>query len=311
MDTLSDVLSTIHFQGIIYCQADLTAPWGLSLGAYPGHTGFLMVVRGGCFLKMHDQNEFIPLGPGDLLLSPMGCGYSILDAESTVPVDLIDVVEKTGKANQKIKWGGGGTLCNLIMGCFQFETSTNNQLLKSLPNVLHIKPENLQSEPWLDATFRFLAAETANDRPGSSSVINHLTDLLFIQTVRAYITQLKGCAESTGFLKALSDPQIGQALNLIHADPQLPWTVASLASAVGMSRSSFAAKFSQLMECSPLEYITSWRMQKAQKFLREDGNNPSAVASLVGYQSEAAFRKAFKRETGRTPGNYKKLESVT
>ena len=137
-------------------------------------------------------------------------------------------------------------------------------------------------------------------------VISRLTDLLFIQGVRAHISQIKKCPETTGWLKAIADPQIGQALSLIHASPEAPWTVASLATSVSMSRSSFAARFSQLMNTSPVDYVTSWRMQKAEELLRQGVVNPSEIAPLIGYQSEAAFRKAFKRETGQTPGNMRR-----
>jgi transcriptional regulator GlxA family with amidase domain len=155
-------------------------------------------------------------------------------------------------------------------------------------------------------TFRFLAAETSNERQGGSVVINRLADLLFIQGVRAHISKLKECPVSTGWLKAIADPQIGRALSLIHANPESPWTVASLAAAVNMSRSSFAARFSQLMQTSPVDYITSWRMQKAEDLLRQGNVYPAEIAALIGYQSEAAFRKAFKRETGSTPGAVRK-----
>jgi transcriptional regulator GlxA family with amidase domain len=133
-----------------------------------------------------------------------------------------------------------------------------------------------------------------------------LTDLLFIQAIRAHISQVKDCPNSTGWLKAVADPQIGRALNLIHENPQAPWTVASLADEVSMSRSSFAARFTELLEISPLSYVTSWRMQKAQEMLRQGADNLADIANRTGYQSEAAFRKAFKRETGQAPGSFRR-----
>ena len=309
MDALSDVLNTIHFKGTVYCHADLTAPWGLNFQSYPGHVGFLMLVRGGCLLEIEGQ-QAISMGAGDLVLSPMGKGYCIKDTAESDAVDFMEVITSNGTNNKKITWGGNGTKSSLIIGCFQFETSMHNPLLTSLPEILYVKAEELESEPWLDMTFRFLAAETSADRQGTSAIISRLADLLFIQGVRAHISQLKECPKSTGFLKAIADPQIGKAISLIHANPEAPWTVASLAAAVNMSRSSFAARFTQLMNTSPVDYVTSWRMQKAEDLLSQGHVNPSEIAPLIGYQSEAAFRKAFKRETGRTPGTVRKAVSV-
>jgi AraC-like DNA-binding protein len=310
VDALSDVLNTIHFKSTVYCHADLTAPWGLKLGSHPGHVGFMMLMRGGCLLELEGTPGYISMAAGDLVISPMGAAYSIKDAEVSPVVDLMCVLTPEAAAKKKISIGGGGTLTNMILGCFEFQTSTQNPLLNSLPDILHVKAEDLQSEPWLDMTFRFLGAETLNEREGASVVISRLADLLFIQGVRAHISMLKDCPQSTGWLKALADPQIGRALSLIHANPEIPWTVASLATAVSMSRSSFAARFTQLMQTSPLDYVTSWRMQKAEDLLREGAINPSQIASLIGYQSEAAFRKAFKRETGQTPGAIRKTLSA-
>jgi len=307
MDCLSDVLSTVHFTGTIYCQAEFSAPWGLRLGAYPGHTGFIMVVRGGCLLEVNGQTP-ISMGPGDLMLSLMATGYEIKDTAGSPVVNLEDVGKNCQGQNKQLTLGGGGTKTTLIMGCFEFQTVGKNPhpVLSALPKLLYVKAEDLQSEPYLHTTFSFLAAETASDRPGSDIVVNRLTDLLFVQAIRAHISQVKNCPKSTGWLKAIADPQIGKALSLIHETPAAPWTVASLADAVSMSRSSFAAKFTALMDTSPLDYVTSWRMQKAQELLRDGAENLAEIASRTGYQSEPAFRKAFKRETGQAPGSFRK-----
>jgi AraC-like DNA-binding protein len=310
VDALSDVLNTIHFKSTVYCHAELTAPWGVRMNSHPGHVGFLMVMRGGCLLEREGQSGYTSMAAGDLVLSPMGAAYSIKDAPVSPVVDLMSVITPEAAAKKKLVLGGGGTSTNLILGCSEFQTSGQNPFFNSLPDILHVKAEDLQSEPWLDMTFRFLAAETSNERQGASVIISRLADLLFIQGVRAYISRLKDCPQSTGWLKALADPQIGQALSLIHANPESPWTVALLAAAVSMSRSSFAARFTQLMQTSPVEYVTSWRMQKAEDLLKQGSINPSEIASLIGYQSEAAFRKAFKRETGVTPGAVRKTVSV-
>jgi AraC family transcriptional regulator, alkane utilization regulator len=313
MDCLSDVLSTVHFKGTIFCQADFTSPWGLKVGPYATHTGFLMMIRGGCRLEITGQKPIF-MGPGDLVLTQMSNSYTIKDQESSAAIDLNDAMEKSkgssgtgAKAEGKhLKLGGGGAPTSMVMGCFEFDTNINNPLINALPSLLYVKAEDLQSEPWLDTTFRFLAAEAASERQGSTIVMSRLTDLLFIQALRAHISQVKNCPTSSGWLKAVADPQIGKALSLIHENPEAPWTVASLADAVSMSRSSFAARFQELLETSPLSYVTSWRMQKAQEMLRQGADNLADVAGRIGYQSEAAFRKAFKRETGQAPGSFRR-----
>jgi AraC-like DNA-binding protein len=310
MDCLSDALSTVHFKSTIYCQAEFTSPWGLQLDAYPGHTGFLMLVRGGCLLDIPGRSP-LSMAAGDLLLNRMTTGYTMKDAPQSPVIGLTEAMIDADRRGKSLKLGGGGAPTTAIMGCFEFETGTNNPLINALPSLLYVKAENLQSEPWLDTTFRFLAAETATERQGSAIVVSRLTDLLFIQAIRAHISQVKDCPNSTGWLKAVADPQIGRALNLIHENPQAPWTVASLADAVSMSRSSFAARFTELIDTSPLNYVTSWRMQKAQEMLRQGADNLADIANRTGYQSEAAFRKAFKRETGQAPGSFRRAQNVT
>jgi AraC-like DNA-binding protein len=283
VDCLSDVLSTVHFKGTIYCQAEFTAPWGLSVGPYPGHAGFLMVVRGSCLIAIKDA-----------------AGSTVQTLEEVIAQSCSGTLQ-----NKQLKLGGGGTPATMIMGCFEFDTSAENPLIKALPEILFVKAEQLASEPWLGTTFRFLAAETASDRQGAAIVVSRLTDLLFIQAIRAHMSQVSGCTNTTGWLRAIADAQIGQALNLIHEKPEAPWTVASLAAAVNMSRSSFAAKFAELVETGPLEYITSWRMQKAQDLLRQNNLSLADISVLSGYRSEPAFRKAFKRVTGEAPGRFR------
>lgn len=204
------------------------------------------------------------------------------------------------------KIGGGGALTSLVMGCFEFDSPGKNPLIAGLPEVIYLKADQLQSEPWLENTLRSLASECSQNRPGSDILISRLTDVLFIQSVRAFISQIRHCEESTGWLKALSHPDIGTALSLIHKRPEAPWTVASLAAAVGMSRTSFATKFNSLVTSTPIDYLTTWRMQKALLLMHQGEDNLSVIASAVGYTSETAFSKAFKRELGEAPGGFRK-----
>ena len=157
--------------------------------------------------------------------------------------------------------------------------------------------------PWLETTLQYLASETASALPGAETVIGHLTDIIFIQAVRAYISGAGECKK--GLAKAITDPQIGQALSLIHNAPQEPWTVASLALRAGMSRAGFAARFRELVGEPPLQYLTRWRMHKAAGMLRAGPESLGEIAGRIGYEAEAAFSKAFKRWAGHAPGAYR------
>jgi AraC-like DNA-binding protein len=157
-----------------------------------------------------------------------------------------------------------------------------------------VKAEQLEAEPALETTLRLIVSEISGHKPGSLIAVRRLTDLLFIQALRFMIGQSNVCANKTGLLKALLDPQIGGVLQRMHEKPEAPWTVSSLADAANMSRSSFAAKFAALTNKTPLEYLTCWRMNKAQQMLLNGNENLAKIAGQVGYQSEAAFSKAFR-----------------
>lgn len=306
MDCLSDALNGIRFKGTIYCQTEFRGPWGLRFPGWPSHVSFFMLLRGSCLITVEGIAEPFTLAGGELILTPRGAGCTLQDAAGS-PTELItDVRAEPPKSGEIFKYGGDGALSSMVMGCFELDSYGKNPLIASLPGAIYLKAQHLQSEPWLETTLRFLAAETSETRPGSDILRSRLTDMLFIQTIRAFMTQVKNCNESGGWLKALSDPDIGPALSLIHANPESPWTVASLASAVGMSRTSFATKFTSLVTDSPIDYLTSWRMQRALRLMIQGEDNLGTIAGAVGYTSEAAFAKAFKREIGEAPGGFRK-----
>jgi AraC-like DNA-binding protein len=177
-------------------------------------------------------------------------------------------------------------------------------LFDSLPPVLHVKGDAGTTVRWLEANLQFVASEMASGEPGFETIVSRLADILVVQAVRAHLAQSGGGCK--GWLRALIDPQIGRALSLIHEKPEDDWTVESLASKVGMSRSAFAARFAQLVEEPPLTYLTRWRMQKASRLLETSQAGVAEVAKRVGYDAEAAFSKAFKRWTGVAPGAYRR-----
>jgi AraC-like DNA-binding protein len=205
-----------------------------------------------------------------------------------------------------LKHGGGGALTVLISGCFTFEDAgSRNPLIAALPAVLHVRGDLGAPTHWLEASLQFVASEMASGQPGAQTVVSRLVDILLVQAVRAHLEQIGDAAN--GWLRALVDPQVGAALSAIHQQPEAPWTVESLAERAGMSRSGFAARFTQLVEEPPLTYLTDWRMQKASRLLRASASGLGDIAGRVGYETEAAFSKAFKRWAGMAPGAFRRV----
>jgi AraC-like DNA-binding protein len=203
-----------------------------------------------------------------------------------------------------LRHGGGGVPTTLICGAVRFDHPVARNLVGILPPLLYIEASDEPRASWMQAVFKLMAAEARAFQPGGEAVITRLADVLVIQAIRAWIETAP--AARTGWLGALQDPQIGQALALIHRDPTRPWTVASLARELAMSRSAFAARFSQLVDQPAMQYLTRWRMQLAQHALQTEGATVAELATRLGYQSEAAFARAFKRVTGVAPGAMKR-----
>lgn len=306
MDCLSDALNRVRFKSYIHCNSEFTAPWGLRMPGFEDHAAFLVMLRGGSLVSFEDSATTYSLAAGEVMLLPRGSGCIIQDQASSEIVDFLKVQTGTPPRGEIWHYGGGGALTSILMGCFEFDMHIKNPLIESLPGVIYLKGDQLRSEPWLDTTLRFLASETANNRPGSDILIGRLTDMFFIQVVRAFMMQHKDCDKTTGFLKGLSDPEIGHALRLIHETPSAPWTVATLAKQVGLSRTAFAVKFAQILNQTPIDYLTAWRMQEAVSLMEKGEESTSAISSAVGYLSEAAFAKAFKREVGEAPGAFRR-----
>ena len=203
-----------------------------------------------------------------------------------------------------IHYGGGGAPTTIISGWFRFGQTSVKPLKRLLPELILVKADQAQTLA-LHATLQLLASEMAEPAPGSEVMVNRLADILFIQCVRAHIASSSETCKS-GWLRAIFDPKIGAALKAMHEKVENPWTVETLAAAAGMSRSAFALRFKELLGETPLEYLTNWRMYKATGLLQEDDRKLFEVAKSVGYDSDAAFSKAFKRVLGVAPREYRR-----
>ena len=307
MDVLTDVLESIRARSLVIGRLELTAPWGLRFD--DGHgLGFCVVTRGGAILE-EDGIDPISLTGGDFIVMKKDQPRTLRDSLTTPIARASDVLKpcllsKKCQPGGVFRYGGGGALTTLIGGRFEIESGEHNPLLQSLPSFIHIKGDHGTPAPWLEMTLQFVSSEMASGQPGASTVVSRLADVLLVQALRTYVAQQGDGAG--GWLRALVDPQIGQALSLIHAQPNAPWTVQRLAERVAMSRSGFSARFSELVDEPPLTYLTRWRMTTATRLLHSTSSSVGEVAARVGYDAEAAFSKAFKRWHGLAPGAYRR-----
>jgi AraC-like DNA-binding protein len=203
--------------------------------------------------------------------------------------------------NDVAHYGGGGAPTTIVCGSFSFDRASLRPISQLFPNFILVKSDQVRTLA-LHNTLQALASEMAELAPGSGVVATRLAEVLFIQILRAHIASEPD--RNKGWLRAVFDPQLGSALKAIHESVHTPWTVESLAEAAGMSRSAFAARFKELLGQTPLEYVTGWRMQKAMQLLEQRDKKLIDVARSVGYESDAAFSKAFKRVVGANTGEY-------
>jgi AraC-like DNA-binding protein len=243
----------------------------------------------------------IPLTGGDCFLLVARNSYILRDDPATHPGSFCDAVRPDGSV---FHYGGGGAPATIIWSLLCFDEPMLKPVTQLLPLFILIKAEQAHSLA-LQTTLQLLASEMSQEAPGSEVVADRLAEVWFIQAIRTHIAASLESRRQP-WLRAIFDPQIGTALKSIHQNVKNPWTVESLAEAAGMSRSAFALRFKELLGQTPLEYVTDWRMQKAVVLLKENDMKLIDVAQSVGYQSDAAFSKAFKRIVGVTPGEYRK-----
>lgn len=301
-DVLTDILQSIHLHSTLYCRATMGAPWGLHVSRREV-ASFHIVTGGACWLTVEGRGKPVLLNEGDLVILPHGHAHTLTDHPGTPVTRLEELVRMhPGEKEGVFSSGGRGAMTTLVCGGLQLEDHMTNPLFSILPTFLHLRSQQRQSIPWLLAIVQLVKAEASGDRPAAQAVITRLSEILFIQAVRAYISTVGD--RNAGWLRALKDPQIGQALAMIQRQPGKSWTVESLASHVSLSRSAFSAKFKQLVGESPMKYITRVRLTKAAALLRTQSPTLVEVAMSVGYDSEVAFSKAFKRYFGMAPGAY-------
>jgi len=316
LDPITDIFRTMHVTAFGQHRLEASAPWGLiqegraEEKATPSGkkisptdlAHFAMLSRGNCWLSVEGIPEPIPLTGGDCILLARGTSFVLRDSLRTRPTKSFREVAARDGSNVA-HYGGGGAPTTIVCGSLSFDRASLRPITQLLPSFILIKADQAHTLA-LHNTMQALAAEMAEQAPGSEVVATRLGEVLFIQALRAHIASVP--ERNKGWLRAIFDSQMGTALSAIHDSVKTPWTVESLAAAAGMSRSAFAARFKALLGQTPLEYVTEWRMQKAMQLLEQRDKKLIDVARSVGYESDAAFSKAFKRVVGANPGEYLK-----
>jgi AraC-like DNA-binding protein len=306
-DPLGEALHFLRMNGAFYCRSELSAPWGLTLMPMEGYIWFHVVTAGRARLEAGEADARLLEG-GDLALVPHGRGH-VLRSEPGAPAPGILELEReiVSGRYEILRHGQGGAPTTLICGAVRFDHPAARNLVEILPETIHVEASGSPRLEWIQSTLRLMADEAEELRPGGEAVITRLGDILVIQAIRSWLET--DPVAKTGWLGALQDRQIGRAIALIHRDPARAWTVASLARELAMSRSSFAARFTELVDEPAMQYVTRWRMHLAHDSLREEGANVAELAARLGYRSEAAFARAFKRVVGVPPGAVKRAAS--
>jgi len=305
LDVLSDVLDTVRLTSTVFAQAELNESWGIR--AKPReHFAFHVISRGSCWLEV-DGLAPIEIAAGEVVVLAPGRGHSVR-SDPNSPVRDISELMAAGALCRAVD-GESGVATRLVCGSFSFEGSRGNLLLPVLPVVLHVREPPTDVGPWLAQTLKLLSHESFEQGPGSATVVNRLCDALFVYVLRSHLASLP--TRESNWLRALEEPQIGAALGLMHDEPARAWSVPTLASGVGMSRSAFAARFTELVGEPPMRYLMQWRLQKAAAMLRAGNASTDEIASHVGYESTIAFSKAFKREIGLAPAHYRRQQRAT
>jgi len=299
MDALSAILEAIGLRSVVYSKFPLATPWGLDI-VNDENSQFWRLVSGSCIVGSPD-GRVIEMAEGDLVFVPHGSAHWIADSTTSLRMPSPEFVKARREGIPVFNNGDNRTI--LVAGHFEFDYQLLHPFLKDLPPVIHIRQYVTENQLLIKEVTQLMLEELNNERPGSGVMLKSLSEIMFVNIIRAYLEQ---AMPNSGFLSALNDPRISKGLKLMQDSPQNDWTLESLASEVGMSRSVFFNQFKKLVHETPLSYLTNWRIRQAQKLLITNNSNISEIAANVGYQSEAAFNRIFKSKTGQTPAVYRR-----
>lgn len=318
MDALSEVLRLVRLTGSVFLNAELSAPWAvaspsskvLAEALIPDAEHVIeyhLIVEGRCFIEVADEPP-LELAKGDLVMVPRGDPHRMSSDPGTDAPTLSAANMKWPAAGEiaSPRYGGGGELTRLVCGYLAIDRRLCAALIAALPRVFRVSSGSSEVNAWLQTYLRIRLIERGEAQPGGACVLAKLSELMFVEAVRRYVESLP--VEQSGWLSGLKDPFVGKVLGLMHSSPTRSWTVDSLAREVGLSRSGLADRFAALIGKAPMQYLTHWRLTLAAHLLQTTTKAASVVAYEVGYESEAAFNRAFKREFGAPPAAWRRSD---
>jgi len=310
MDPLSDLLRVVRLDGAFFYAVEAAEPWSVETAAakelspriMPGAEHLIsyhILTEGRCYAGVVGE-EAVELAPGDVIVFPHGDAY-VMSSGRAIPIGPDVNSSAPARYPHTVLLGdqgprGASFLCGFL-GC---DRRPFNPLLAALPRRMHMRG---MSNAWLGGFTRQLTEESSLGRPGSDTVLTRLAELMFIEVLRRYLDELP--PGQTGWLAGLRDEVVGRALTLLHGQPGHPWTLADLAREAASSRSSLAKRFMDIVGQPPMQYLAQWRMQVAANLLAQSGAKIATIGAEVGYDSEAAFSRAFKKATGLAPGAWR------
>ncbi|HXY50290.1 MAG TPA: AraC family transcriptional regulator [Terriglobales bacterium] len=314
MDVLSEVLKVVKLQGALFYNGEFSSPWSLCspassavaryLAPGAGHVIIYHLLTEGRASARLVNGERIALEAGDLVIFPHGDQHIIENGPRMKPVDMLKELGRIVANGLKVaRLGGGGEVTKFICGYMACEPRLSQVFLSGLPPLFKVSIRNDASGRWLENSIRFSVNDADASRAGGEAVLAKLSEVLFVETLRLYIAHLP--AEQTGWLAGARDAEVGKTLALMHRNPAHPWTLAALAREAGISRSVLAERFRHYLNESPMAYLTRWRLQVGAQMLASTSYSVAQIAPEVGYESEAAFNRAFKREFTVPPARFR------
>lgn len=312
-DPLSDVLRSVRLAGGVFLEASFTAPWCVTAQITPEDCrpfltgvrqviGYHVVLEGSMFVAL-DGGPPIELHAGQIVLFPRNDIHMMASGVGIEPVSAGNLIQQSPEGGLlKIRHGGGHEPTSIICGFLGTQDSVN-PLFATLPRILHLDIRRAASRDWVETSVRFAAAELIRGRLASSELMSRLSEVLLVEAVREYVATLG--SRDQGWLKGLSDPNIGRALALMHGDIAYPWSADLLAKEVALSRSAFMDRFAQLIGIPPIRYLTAQRLEISKRHLLESRLSVPQIAQVIGYESEEGFRRAFRREFSMWPAEWR------
>lgn len=317
IDALSDLLGRMHLAGMVLFRAEFREPWSVVTPdscqlakVLPFRTEhiipFHVIASGGCWLDIPDH-DLVWLSEGDAVLLPYGDCHSLRGRETSEPVQVGHLLPRPPWHDiLVVEYGGAGPNTSIICGFLQCDELLFHPILRHLPVLMHVSPDTEPGDSWLATMIRHTASEASKPLPGSRSMLPRLTELMFMEVLRKHMQDLS--ADEVGWFAAFNDPVAGAALKYLHAAPYEDWSVDSLARQVGVSRTVLGDRFRHFLDQPPMQYLTHWRLQLAAQHLKTSDLPIKLIADEAGYESEAAFNRAFKRHFGQPPGEWRKLQ---